>query len=462
MRSRRATYAIAGKAVFGVVLIVVILFMPHGVLGRWRSRATQRGAKRRRAASRSAESAVATPPARSRAGRRPARARRMLAKSFGACTRCAASRSTCAKAKCSACSDRTARASRRSSTSSAVTTGPTRAGSRSAAARSRPARAPDRARRHRAHLPDPAAVRELTVLDNVALAGDVRRRDADARGGRARGRALARVHAASRARADAPPDELNLHQRKFLELARALALRPAARAARRGAVGPDARRDRRRGRARSARSARQGATIVLVEHVMRAVTGARRPHRRAQSRRGDRRRRRRREVMRRAGGRDRVSRGAGPCLSASASRSRYGAGARAADVSLSVAARRARLRRRRRTAPARPRSSTRSPGSIRSGRAALAFDGVDLARLPPHRFSAAGHRHRAGRPAPLHADDGAREPRAGQPRPGSAARAARVARRASASSSRRWPRGSTRRPARSRAASSRWSRSRAR
>ena len=29
-------YAIAGKAVVGVVLILVILFMPQGLLGRWR------------------------------------------------------------------------------------------------------------------------------------------------------------------------------------------------------------------------------------------------------------------------------------------------------------------------------------------------------------------------------------------------------------------------------------------
>ena len=71
-------------------------------------------------------------------------------------------------------------------------------------------------------------------------------------------------------KADARPDELNLHQRKFLELARALASRPRlvlldevlcglTPSEIDGAV------------ALIRRIRDQGATIVFVEHVMRAV-----------------------------------------------------------------------------------------------------------------------------------------------------------------------------------------------
>ena len=42
-------HAIAGKAVFGVVLIVVILFMPQGVLGRWRGLVQRRRVARKAA-----------------------------------------------------------------------------------------------------------------------------------------------------------------------------------------------------------------------------------------------------------------------------------------------------------------------------------------------------------------------------------------------------------------------------
>jgi branched-chain amino acid transport system permease protein len=72
------------------------------------------------------------------------------------------------------------------------------------------------------------------------------------------------------ARAHALPADLNLHQRKFLELARALAGAAAAGAAGRGAVGPDAGEiDEAIALIRRIRD--QGATIVFVEHVMRAV-----------------------------------------------------------------------------------------------------------------------------------------------------------------------------------------------
>ncbi|MCM2252671.1 MAG: branched-chain amino acid ABC transporter ATP-binding protein/permease, partial [Ramlibacter sp.] len=109
----------------------------------------------------------------------------------------------------------------------------------------------------------------LTVLQNVAL---------PAMFGRAR---LSRAQAEREARtwleftglagkADALPDDLNLHQRKFLELARALASRPelllldeVLSGLTPGEID---------GAIRTIRAIRdQGATIVFVEHVMRAV-----------------------------------------------------------------------------------------------------------------------------------------------------------------------------------------------
>jgi branched-chain amino acid transport system permease protein len=109
----------------------------------------------------------------------------------------------------------------------------------------------------------------MTVLDNVALAAMF--------GGGVRSPRAARADALQwlaftdlAAKADALPDELNLHQRKFLELARALAARPQlvlldevlcglTPSEIDGAV------------ALIRRIRDQGATIVFVEHVMRAV-----------------------------------------------------------------------------------------------------------------------------------------------------------------------------------------------
>ena len=109
----------------------------------------------------------------------------------------------------------------------------------------------------------------MTVLDNVALAtmfgGGVRDPDA------ARAQAMQWLAFAGLAtKAVARPEDLNLHQRKFLELARALASRPRlvlldevlcglTPSEIDGAV------------ALIRRIRDQGATIVFVEHVMRAV-----------------------------------------------------------------------------------------------------------------------------------------------------------------------------------------------
>jgi branched-chain amino acid transport system permease protein len=116
----------------------------------------------------------------------------------------------------------------------------------------------------------PRPFRHLTVLDNVAVAamfgaGQLRTR--------AQGTAEARqwlAFAGLQDKAHAHPDDLNLHQRKFLELARALAARPRlvlldevlcglTPAEINGAV------------ALIRRIRDQGATIVFVEHVMHAV-----------------------------------------------------------------------------------------------------------------------------------------------------------------------------------------------
>ena len=115
----------------------------------------------------------------------------------------------------------------------------------------------------------PRPFRELTVLDNVQVAAMF--------GGATLSRAAAEREAMRwleftrlDGKALARPDELNLHQRKFLELARALAFRPRLVLLDEvlSGLNPDEIdsavllvRDIRR----------QGATIVLVEHVMRAV-----------------------------------------------------------------------------------------------------------------------------------------------------------------------------------------------
>ncbi len=115
----------------------------------------------------------------------------------------------------------------------------------------------------------PRPFRELTVRENVTLAAMF--------GGATLARAAAEREAtrwlefARLARkADALPDELNLHQRKFLELARALAFRPQLVLLDEVLSGLNpAEIDSAVELIRDIRA--QGATIVLVEHVMRVV-----------------------------------------------------------------------------------------------------------------------------------------------------------------------------------------------
>ena len=88
------------------------------------------------------------------------------------------------------------------------------------------ARAPHRARGHRAHLPDPAPVRAPDRARQCRAAADVR---PGGHGSHAppNGEAWRWLEFTGPQRqGPALPGELNLHQRKFLELARALASRP--------------------------------------------------------------------------------------------------------------------------------------------------------------------------------------------------------------------------------------------
>ena len=108
------------------------------------------------------------------------------------------------------------------------------------------------------------------MLDNVALAAMFGGAALERARGDRRGAAAGWSSPASQDKAHALPDELNLHQRKFLELARALASRPRLVLLDEVLSGltPSEIDD---AVALIRRIRDQGATIVFVEHVMRAV-----------------------------------------------------------------------------------------------------------------------------------------------------------------------------------------------
>ena len=476
-----ADHAIAGKAATGAILIAAILFMPDGILPRLqrlfarrrapaRASSTARIGARRAAVSRwrrhlpslrPAARAPATAAARRSAPARVLLRVRGLRQALqGRAGRSAASTSTCGAARSSACSARTARASRPSSTSSAATTRRRRARSlrgprRSPAAPAHRIAAAGIARTYQ--IPRPFA--HLSVLDNVALAAMFGGAVARSGGGAPRGDAAGSSSPASPAAPTRARTTLNLHQRKFLELARALASRPRLVLLDEVLCGltPSEIDD---AVALIRRIRDQGATIVFVEHVMRAVMaltdrivvfdhgellaeGA--------ASRGD-------EAARRD---DRLP-GARPMLEVRDLEVAYGAGAARSGAS---------------------RSTLRAGellcvvGPNGAGKTTLinAIAGIQPRARRPHRLrrprhhapAAASllrgrHRHRARGPAPLHRHDGAREPRARQLPAGRQGAAARVARRRARALSGARRRSSPARPASSRAASSRWSRSRAR
>jgi branched-chain amino acid transport system permease protein len=256
-----ANFAVAGKALVGVILIAAILFMPDGVLPR-----LQRAFGRRGSVPAPADLPAARPQ---QAGGVLLRAQG-LAKSFRGVRRWPAWTWRCAAARSWACWGPTVRASRPSSTSSAATTCPApaawpskgrnwRAG-RHTALRAPALRAPTRSRA-------PSATRRCWTTwrwRRCSAAASPRRPQA-------RREAMAWLaFAGLQDKALALPDELNLHQRKFLELARALASRPRLVLLDEVLCGlTPAEIDDAVALVRRIRD--QGATVVFVEHVMRAV-----------------------------------------------------------------------------------------------------------------------------------------------------------------------------------------------
>ena len=272
-------HAIAGKAVFGMVL-------DRSSSCSCRTACCGDSCCRRRSATAalSADIAVASPerlrqhasPATGDAARRCARCPRR--RSPGVQALRGVDRRRFAEARSSACSDRTARASRPSSTSSAATTAPTAGAIAVRGHETSGERAAHRIARagiaRTYQIPRPFA--HLTARDNVALRGDVRRRCADRDAAEREAAALARVHRASPQRRPRCPTRSTCIRRKFLELARALASRPrlvlldeVLSGLTPGEINEAV------ALIRAIRDA--GATIVFVEHVMRARDGARRP-----------------------------------------------------------------------------------------------------------------------------------------------------------------------------------------
>jgi branched-chain amino acid transport system permease protein len=265
-------YAIAGKAVVGVVLILVILFMPQGLLGRWRGRGEVRPT----------DAEMESPPPRpgvDRASVDMASTRTCapvllkiegLARAFEGVQ---ALREVSLDVREGEVLGLLGPNGSGKSTLINVVSGHFRPDAGSIVFRGReiagiPAHRIARAGIARTYqIPRP--FRELSVLDNVTLAAMF--------GGATLARAAAEREAAHWLRftglankAGALPDELNLHQRKFLELARALAMRPQLVLLDEVLSGLNpAEIDSAVELIRDIR--RQGATIVLVEHVMRAV-----------------------------------------------------------------------------------------------------------------------------------------------------------------------------------------------
>ena len=262
-------YAIAGKAVVGVVLILVILFMPQGLLGRWRRVDAQPPALRH-ATARPGAVAAAEPgvPARTHASVLLEVAD--VAKAFQGVQ---ALRRVTLDVREGEVLGLLGPNGSGKSTLINVVSGHYRPDAGRIAFRGReiggwPAHRIARAGIARTYqIPRPWG--ELTVGDNVAVAAMF--------GGATLTRAAAEREAARwleftglAAKAQARPDELNLHQRKFLELARALAFRPELVLLDEVLSGLNpAEIDSAVDLVRDIR--RQGTTIVLVEHVMRAV-----------------------------------------------------------------------------------------------------------------------------------------------------------------------------------------------
>jgi ABC-type branched-subunit amino acid transport system ATPase component len=117
----------------------------------------------------------------------------------------------------------------------------------------------------------PKPFESMSVRDNVAVACMFGRRSAGLDEARRRAEEYLDVVGLTE-RADARPREVNLHQRQLLELARALATQPTLLLLDEVLAGLNpAELDEALGVLR--RIHERGATIVLVEHLMRVVTG---------------------------------------------------------------------------------------------------------------------------------------------------------------------------------------------
>jgi branched-chain amino acid transport system permease protein len=267
-------YAIAGKAVVGIVLILVILFMPQGLLGRLRGRG--RAVARERAA-RTANTHAPTEEDRARFEEirsRPSAPVVLAVEGVGkAFEGVQALRDVTFDVREGEVLGLLGPNGSGKSTLINVVSGHYRPDAGRIVFRGReiagiPAHRIARTGIARTYqIPRP--FRELTVRENVTVAAMF--------GGATLSRAAAEREAARWLqfarlddKADALPDELNLHQRKFLELARALAMRPQLVLLDEVLSGLNpAEIDSAVELIRDIR--RQGATIVLVEHVMRAV-----------------------------------------------------------------------------------------------------------------------------------------------------------------------------------------------
>jgi len=265
-----ADLAVAGKAMTGVILIAAILFMPDGILPR-----LQRAFARRNVAT-TVPIAVAQqaprPPINSSAGERGdvlLRARG-VAKSFRGVRALAGVDIEVRRGEIVGLLGPNGSGK---STFINVVSGHVEASAGSIVFEGReltrrPAHGIARAGVARTYqIPRPFA--HFNVLDNVALATMF--------GGGAATPAAARRDAMTwlaftglQDKAHAQPDELNLHQRKFLELARALAARPRLVMLDEVLCGltPDEMDD---AVALVRRIRDQGATVIFVEHVLRAV-----------------------------------------------------------------------------------------------------------------------------------------------------------------------------------------------
>jgi branched-chain amino acid transport system permease protein len=265
-------YAVAGKAAVGAILVVVILFLPDGVMGLW----LKRRAKQRRAVPIAPPVAVAaTAPAQ------PVRAPavhtgqpllevRQLSKAFKGVQ--ALDQVTLQVRQGEILGLLGPNGSGKSTFINVVSGHyPLSGGEIVFAGQSLTGAAPHRVARagiaRTYQIPRP--FQHMTVLQNVALPAMF--------GGEAMDHRAAEREAwkwleftGLQARAHALPDDLNLHQRKFLELARALAARPklvlldeVLSGLTPGEID---------GAIELIRRIRdQGSTIVFVEHVMRAV-----------------------------------------------------------------------------------------------------------------------------------------------------------------------------------------------